>query len=79
MTTRQINEALGINGGYINGEPYNIQGNPKISRARKKNGVLQFFLVSREMPGAWFRTWKNAGNNWQIQDGNGKLIAKSEW
>ena len=74
MTVRQINEEMGINGGYLNSPEMHkgkYIGNVKIYRARKRKGVLQFLPVV----GKWF----DAPNNWAIANGNGRIIATDEW
>ena len=71
MTTRAINEAIGINGAYL---PLMKLDNVRVIRARVKAGILQF------RGGASNLEWFEPPATWQLASGSdGSIVARSGW
>ena len=71
MTVRAINEALGINGAYLPARLAGLDHNPRVFRARKRKGVLQFNTL---------KGWIEAPRGWILNSGVGAgVVAKHSW
>jgi hypothetical protein len=77
VTTKAINEAIGINGAYLPARFVGGDANARVSRARSKAGVLQFRLVSYNPS---LDRWVNAPEGWELFSGsNCRTVAKHDW
>ena len=72
MKTKDINDAIGINGAYLPGRFIGQDTNPRVTRAKSVKGTLRFNTLSNG--------WIDAPEDWELFSGsNFRIVAKQDW